>query len=275
VALAASRAGALAAPMPTSVRTHVPTPAGDRLDGRVALVTGATGELGRSVARALAARGATLGLHHHESARAAGELAEELRAGGATASVHRGEVRDGGDVRRVVDELVAAHGTFDVLVHTPGRVLKKPLADVGDEEYDDMFAINARSTFLVLREVARRMADGGRVVLLTTSLTGVTTPLYSVYAGAKAPVEQFAKVVAHEVGARGITVNAVGPGPINSSFFAGQESDESAAFLSRLSVAGRLGEWAEVVPLVAFLCTPDAGWITGQTIRPNGGMVAG
>jgi NAD(P)-dependent dehydrogenase (short-subunit alcohol dehydrogenase family) len=215
---------------------------------------------------------AGVAVHHHEAGDSAERTAQAVRDAGQAALVVHGDVTNAEDVARMTGETASELGSFDVLVHTPGMVLKKPMADITDDEFDTMMAVNARSTFLVLREAARKMADQGRVIALSTSLTSVTTGLYTVYAGAKAPVEQFCKMLAHEVGERGITVNAVAPGPIESTFFHGQETDESTAFFGTLTPFGRLGVWPEIVPTIAFLATPDAHWITGQTIRINGGM---
>jgi NAD(P)-dependent dehydrogenase (short-subunit alcohol dehydrogenase family) len=125
-----------------------------------------------------------------------------------------------------------------------------------------------------MREAARRIADNGRIITITTSITGVTIPGYSIYAGHKAATEHYVRALANELGPRGITVNAVGPGPINSPFYFRVESEASFEAASRMSGAGRLGEWDEIVPVITFLCTADAHWITAQTIRVNGGMTA-
>jgi NAD(P)-dependent dehydrogenase (short-subunit alcohol dehydrogenase family) len=146
--------------------------------------------------------------------------------------------------------------------------------EITDEEFEASIDANLRAAFYVLREAARRLADGGRIITVTTSITGVTIPGYSIYAGHKAATEHYVRALAKELGSRRITVNAVGPGPINSPFYFGAETEQSFQTASRLSAAGRLGEWDEIVPLIGFLCTPDAQWITAQTIRVNGGMTA-
>jgi len=151
-------------------------------------------------------------------------------------------------------------------------VVKKPLADTTDEEFDRAFAVNARAKFLTMREAARRLADGGRIVNIITSIVAFTIPSYSVYAGSKGAVEHFTKALAKEIGNRGITVNCVAPGPLSTPFYYPVENEESISGARSGAIGNRLGEITDVAPLVAFLCRPEAGWITAQTIRVNGGM---
>jgi NAD(P)-dependent dehydrogenase (short-subunit alcohol dehydrogenase family) len=252
---------------------HVPVARGGRLDGKVALVTGASGELGRRVAAALGQLGAAVALAHrgpHRDSVAA--TVTGLRAADVTAVEVPAEPA-GGTVA-LFDAVIRTLGRVDIVVHTPGQVLKKPFAEVTDEEFESNLDANLRSAFYVLREAARRVEDNGRIVTLSTSITAVTIPHYGAYAGHKAATEHYVRALAKELGPRGITVNAVAPGPVNSPFYFAVETADSARFAANLSVAGRLGEWDEIVPLIAFLCTPDGQWITAQTIRANGGMAA-
>lgn len=248
---------------------------GNRLDGKVALITGAGGELGRRAAVALGGLGAAVALSHrggdHAGVRAS---IETIGNGGQRAVEAVADVSSSGAVAELFDQVADELGAIDIIVHTPGRVTKTPLAQITDEEFEASIDANLRAAFYVLREAARRVTDGGRIVTITTSITGVTIPGYSIYAGHKAATEHYVRALAKELGPRGITVNAVGPGPINSPFYFGVETEQSFQAASRLSGLGRLGEWDEVIPLIAFLCTPDAHWITAQTIRINGGMTA-
>jgi NAD(P)-dependent dehydrogenase (short-subunit alcohol dehydrogenase family) len=197
-----------------------------------------------------------------------------LQHAGETAIEMAAELSSSRAVSSLFDQISDRFGKVNIVVHTPGRVTKAPLAEISDEEFEASVAANIRAAFYVLREAARRVEDNGRVITLTTSITGTTIPNYSIYAGHKAATEHYVRGLAKELGPRGITVNAVGPGPINSPFYFGVETEQSFQAASRMSSAGRLGEWGEIVPLIAFLCTPDAQWITAQTIRINGGMTA-
>ena len=255
--------------------THADVARGRRLDGKVALVTGGGGQLGRRAAVALGELGASVLLHHRETGRAAANATvDRLTAAGADAATLAGGLSSGGEVAALFDRALGRSGRLDIVVHTAGRVTKTPMAEIGDDEFEASVDANVRAAFYVLRESARRIADNGRIVTISTSITGVTIPGYSIYAGHKAATEQYVRALAKEVGPRGVTVNAVAPGPINSPFYFGAETERSFRAATRLSGAGRLGEWDEIVPLIAFLATPDAQWITAQTVRANGGMTA-
>jgi len=154
-------------------------------------------------------------------------------------------------------------------------VLKKAIADISEAEYDEMSAVNAKSAFFFLKEAGKHVNDNGKICTLVSSLLGAFTPFYASYAGTKAPVEHFTRAAAKELGARGISVTAVGPGPMDTPFFYGQESADaqayhkSAAALSPFSKTG-LTDIEDVVPFIRHLVS-DGWWITGQTILINGG----
>ena len=254
---------------------HASIAHGSRLDGKVALVTGAGGGLGRSVAQALASAGAQLVLNHRgpDNADLADLEANVARLGPAPLTL-TGDMSRGAEVEQLFASTVEHCGKLDIVVHTPGRVTKTPFAETSDAEFEASLDTNVRAAFYVLRAAARRVGDGGRIITLSTSITGVTIPNYGIYAGHKAATEHYVRALAKELGPRGVTVNAVAPGPINSPFYFGVENEESFRIASRMSGAGRLGEWGEIAPLITFLCTPDAQWITAQTVRINGGMTA-
>jgi 3-oxoacyl-[acyl-carrier protein] reductase len=257
--------------MTTMITEDLLSPAAGRLDGKVALVTGANGAAGAPVARALAAAGAgVLLVHRGRDAATIRSLAAEL--GGAHDVVADTGRPDG--VAAAFDAALDRFGRADVVVHLPGSAVRGPIAELSDEDWHAGIATNLDSAFLVLREAARRLDDGGRVILLSTSLTAVTVPGYGSYAPAKAAVEHLVRAGAKELGARGITVNAVAPGPIDSPFVRDAEPPEAIARLEQLSPMGRLGTWEDIAPVIAFLASERARWITAQTIRVNGGMAA-
>lgn len=246
------------------------------LAGKVALVTGSARNMGRAFAVALAQRGADLAVHHHgDASRAdADETARQARAAGARAIVLAGDIVRVAEVRRLFDETMAAFGRVDIVINNAGMILKKPVVEFTEEEFDRLFAINAKAAFFVMQEAARRMADGGRIINIGTTLLAATTPFYSVYAGSKAPLEDFTRALAKEIGARGITVNTVAPGPIDTAFYHAQEDEQSTAYVTRAAPMNRLGQVDDIVPVIEFLASPRSRWVTAQTLFVNGGYLA-
>lgn len=245
---------------------------GRDLAGRVALVVGGSRNMGAAFAEDLAARGATVVISYAGDDDAAALTLARLEKHQVTAEAIRSDATVSGDVDALFAGVAARHGHLDIVVHVPGAVLKKPLAEVTDEDYDLVFDRNTRSAFLTLRATARHIADGGRCVVLSTTLTAVMTGPYGVYSGSKAAVERMVLAAAKELGPRGITVNAVAPGPVDDSFYRAAETPESMAAAAQHSPRGRLGDPADIAPVVGFLVGPGAGWVSGQTVRANGAM---
>lgn len=246
--------------------------AGSDLTGKVALVVGGTRNMGAAFAEDLAARGATVVITYAGDDAAAARTLTRLEKYPVTAEAIRSDATVSADVDALFQGVVARHGQVDIVIHVPGAVVKKPLADFTDADFDLLIDRNTRSAFLTLRATARHVADGGRCVVLSTTLTAVMTGPYGVYSGSKAAVERMVLAAAKELGGRGITVNAVAPGPVDDSFYQGAETPESMAAAAQHSPRGRLGEPGDIAPVVGFLVGPDAGWVSGQTVRANGAM---
>ncbi|MBF5092780.1 MULTISPECIES: SDR family oxidoreductase [unclassified Novosphingobium] len=248
------------------------------IKGKTAIIAGGGKNLGGLIARDLAAQGARAIVVHYNSAETAGaarETVAAVEAAGAQALAIRADLTTAGAVEKLFADAVAAFGRPDIAINTVGKVLKKPVLDISEAEYDAMSAINAKSAFFFIKEAGRALNDHGKIVTLVTSLLGAFTPFYSTYAGTKAPVEHFTRAAAKEFGERGISVNAVGPGPMDTPFFYGQESADaqayhkSAAALSPFTDTG-LTDIRDIVPHIRFLVS-DGWWMTGQTILVNGG----
>lgn len=248
------------------------------LDGKVALIAGGAKNLGGLIARDLAQQGArAVAVHYHSAASrvAAEETVSAVRAAGADAEAFQGDLTRAAASAQLFAAAKDRFGRIDIAINTVGKVLKKPILEVSEQEYDEMSAINAKSAFFFIQEAGRQLEDEGRLLTLVTSLLGAFTPFYAAYAGGKAPVEHFTRAAAKEFGARGISVNAVGPGPMDTPFFYGQEAEDAVAYhrtAAALSPFSRTGltDIEDVVPLIRHLVT-DGWWITGQTLLINGG----
>jgi NAD(P)-dependent dehydrogenase (short-subunit alcohol dehydrogenase family) len=245
------------------------------LQGKSAIVTGARNNQGRAYAVALAKLGADLVLHFHrnETKDQNDETLRLVRAEGVRVSSVVGDMADAKVAQAMFDAAQSAYGKVDIAVNTVGYIVKKPFAQLTDADYERSERANVRALFNVFRQAAQRLADNGRLIHIGTSLTAGTAPGYALYAGTKAPCEEFTRMLAREVGKRGITINTIAPGPLDNTFFHAAETPESARFAANLSVAGRLGRENDVTPLVAFLAQPDSQWVTGQTLWVNGGYL--
>lgn len=245
------------------------------LKGKVAIVTGARNNQGRAYAVALAALGADVMLHfHREQTRDQNEeTARLVRGQGVRVALAHGDLGDAINVQKVFDAAQDAFGRIDIVVNTVGLIIKKPLAEVTEAEYERSQRANTKAALFVMQQSARRMADGGRIIHIGTSLTAGSAPGYALYAGTKAPAEEFTRMLAKEVGKRGITVNNIAPGPLDNPFFHAAETPQSAAFAANLSVSGRLGKESDITPVVEFLASPQAQWVNGQVLWVNGGYL--
>jgi 3-oxoacyl-[acyl-carrier protein] reductase len=240
------------------------------LDGKGAVVTGGSRGIGRAIVARLVADGATVVFTYQQDERAAAQVVEES-AGRATAVRADLGVRD--DLERLFEEVGKRLDGLDILVNNAATGVPKPLAETTEEEYDRTMAVNTKAVFLTLQYAARHMRDGGRIVNLSTANTAGSFPGVGVYSGSKAAVEMFTRVAARELGARGITVNAVSPGATDTDMLRGHNTQEGLDFSVALTPLGRLGQPSDIADVVAFLVGPDGRWVTGQNVIASGGLV--
>ncbi|WP_369973960.1 SDR family oxidoreductase [Pelomonas sp. KK5] len=240
---------------------------------KVALVTGASRGIGAAIAERLARDGFTVALNFAGNASEAEQLVRKIEAAGGRAITAQADVSDAAAVARMFDAAEAAFGGIDVLVNNAGIMKLAPLADSDDALFDSQVAINLKGSFNTLRQAARRLRDGGRIVNLSTSVVGLKLENYAVYTATKAAVEAMTGILSKELRGRSITVNAVAPGPTATDLFLKGKSDELIERMSRMNPLERLGTPADIANAVAFLAGPDGGWINGQVLRANGGMV--
>lgn len=239
------------------------------LRGKAAIVTGASQGIGLAIAKRLYTDGAKVVLTYLPEHGEAGNVIRQIGASDERAFAIPGDLRRNDFIARLFDETLRLCGPPDIVVANAGVNINKPVAETTEGDFDYIFSLNARATFFVLREAARRIRDGGHIIGISSNMTLQGRPGVALYAASKAAVEQFVRVLAKELGARNVTVNAVAPGPTDTSMVSQLSRDTAPA----TTPLGRLGRPNEIADAIAFLASEQAGWITGQIIGVNGGIV--
>lgn len=244
----------------------------DSLKGKAVLITGASRGIGAAVAKRFAAAGADVIVNYAGSKDAAEQLLQEILKAGGNAIAVQADVSKPAEVKALFDKAIAQYGKLDVLVNNAGIMITKLLKDTTDEDFTRQFDVNVRGTFNTMREAATRLAANGSIINFSTSNNRLMLPTYSTYAATKSAVEQLTRVFSKEVGARGINVNSVSPGPTNTELFTTGKSEELINRLASLSAFNRIGDPEDIAGVVVFLASDEAKWISAQNIGINGAM---
>lgn len=242
------------------------------LKNAVVLIAGGAKNLGGLLSRDFASRGANIVVHYHSQAaqQQAEATVQAVQDLGREAFAIQADLTAAATVQRVFEQARDRFGGVDVAVNTAGMVLRKPIVDTTEADYDTMFDINAKAAYFFIKEAGRQLNDNGKIITIVTSLLAAFTDGYSTYAGSKSPVEHFTRAAAKEFAARGISVTAVGPGPMDTPFFYGQETPERVGFHKSQAMGNQLTQIEDIALIVRFLAT-EGWWITGQAIFANGG----
>ena len=250
-----------------------------RLEGKIALVTGASRGIGRAIARRLGRDGATVAVGYARDAASADEVVEGIRKGGSQAFPIHTELGRRGDAEALwaaFDEQVGGYapaGGVDIIVNNAGIGRSTDLASLTEDAFDEVFAVNVRAPFFIVQHGLKRLRDGGRIINISSGAARLAMPEIVAYAATKGALDTFTLNLAKELGPRGITANSVAPGiidtDVNADWLRGNPQAEAHA--ASLSALGRVGRPEDIADIVAFLASDDARWVTGRVIDATGG----
>ena len=241
--------------------------------GRSAIVTGASRGIGAAVAERLARDGIAVAVNFSSNPAPAQALVDKITQAGGRAIVVQADVSSSSAVRTMFDRSEAEFGGVDILVNNAGIMQLSNIADADDALFDRLIAVNLKGVFNGLREAAKRLREGGRIINFSSSVVGLYQPTYAIYAATKAGVEAMTHILSKELRGRNITVNAIAPGPTATDLFLEGKSKEVIEHMAKLAPLERLGEPEDIANAVAFLASPDGAWINGQVLRANGGII--
>lgn len=243
------------------------------LDGKVAIVTGASRGIGKAIALQLAAEGARVVVNYTSSPEKAEAVVHAITEENGEAVAIQADISKLDEVERLFSETLQAFEKIDILVNNAGIMINKPILEATEEDFDKIFAVNAKGTYFTCQQAMKHMSEYGRIVNISTSVVGQMFPAYSMYAGTKGAVEQFTRQLAKEFGSKQITINAVAPGPVNTELFTEGKSEAQIEGLKKMNAFNRLGEPEDISSVISFLASKESQWVTGQTLRVNGGFI--
>lgn len=242
----------------------------NKLQGKVALVTGAGRGMGREIALRLAAEGASLVVHYASSSAGADEVVQTIRTNGGDAVAYQADIRSRDQVRNLFKQIDTNPGRIDIVVNSSGISAGGPLAALDDQQLEDLLGINLRGPLYIASEAATRLGEGGRIINIGSTMSEFPFPGSGIYSATKAALKSFTESWAKELGKQGVTVNTVIPGA-TSPGMADNTPEAYRSFFENASPFGRIGRADEIAAVVAFLASAEASWVSGTHILANGG----
>ncbi|MCY9076881.1 SDR family oxidoreductase [Bacillus inaquosorum] len=245
----------------------------ERVKGKTAIVTGASRGIGRAIAEQLADLGIKVAVNYSSRPEKAEEVVEGIKKKGGEAVAIQADLSRVAGVESLFTKTIEAFGKVDILINNAGVNIYQPIEKVTEEDFDKQFNLNVKGTFFACQQAMKYMEEKGRIINFSTSVVGQMFPTYSVYAGTKGAVEQFTRQLAKELAVKQITINAVAPGPVNTELFTVGKTEQQIEGLKKTIALGRIGEPEDIANVIEFLVSEKSQWITGQTIRVNGGFI--
>jgi 3-oxoacyl-[acyl-carrier protein] reductase len=240
---------------------------------QVAIITGASRGIGKEIAEHLARLGITTVINYNTNKEEAQEVVKGIIFEGGKAMAIQADISNVNELANLFEKTIESYGKIDILVNNAGLMKNNSIENVSEEEFDRHFNINVKGTYFACQQAMKHMEENGRIINFSTSVTGVMFPAYSVYAASKGAVEQITRQLAKEFGVKGITINAIAPGPVKTELFLKDKSEQQIEVLSKMNSFARLGEPDDIADIIELLVSDKSHWITGQTIRVNGGFI--
>ncbi len=244
-----------------------------QIDSKVAIVTGASKGIGKQVVIQLGRLGITTVINYNSNEKEAQEIVDEIIFDGGKALALQADISKINALEKLFEQTIKIYGKVNILINNAGLMINHPIANVSEEEFDRQIAVNVKGTFFACQQAMKHMENNGRIINFSTSVTSAMFPAYSVYAASKGAVEQITRQLAKEFGEKGITINAIAPGPVKTELFMKGKTEQQIEMLSKMNSFGRLGESEDIADVIELLVSEKAHWITGQTIKVNGGFI--
>ena len=240
---------------------------------KVAIITGASKGIGAKISKQLSRLGISIIINYRSNAKEAEEVVKSIIFEGNNAVAIQADISKLDELEKLFKETIEIYGRVDILINNAGLMINNSIFDVTEEEFDKQLSVNVKGTFFACQQAMKHMKDNGRIINFSTSVTSAMFPSYSVYAASKGAVEQITRQLAKEFGPRGITINAIAPGPVKTELFMQGKSQQQIDTLRSMNAFGRLGETQDIADVLELLVSDKASWITGQTIKVNGGFI--